>query len=230
MHKYIGIVIIAILIGLTACRKPTHFSDNESLKISFSTDTVTFDTVFTSIGSSTRQLMIYNNNNENLKIGSIRLEQGNQSQFSINVDGQSGYKFSDVEIYSKDSIYVFVRVTINPNDQNDCVMPLKSIEFNFPLYKGGKEVRKIFWETQSSVETLVCLSHKKADTKIEVALDIDANDIRDEIVDIENRVKSRENVKVTYKMIQQHIEKKYGFKVHTAYITEVKRELGLAHV
>ena len=77
------------------------------------------------------------------------------------------------------------------------------------------------------METLVCLSHKKADTKIEVALDIDANDIRDEIVDIENRVKSRENVKVTYKMIQQYIEKKYGFKVHTAYIAEVKRELGL---
>ena len=119
MHKYVGIVIIAILIGFTACRKPTHFSDDESLKISFSTDTVAFDTVFTSIGSSTRQLMIYNNNNENLKINSIRLERGNQSQFSINVDGQSGYKFSDVEIYSKDSIYVFVRVTINPNDQNN---------------------------------------------------------------------------------------------------------------
>ncbi len=56
--------------------------------------------------------------------------------------------------------YLIKEIQINPNDQNDCVMPLKSIEFNFPLYKGGKEVRKIFWETQSSVETLVCLARK----------------------------------------------------------------------
>ena len=56
--------------------------------------------------------------------------------------------------------YLIKEIQINPNDQNDCVMPLKSIEFNFPLYKGGKEVRKIFWETQSSVETLVTLYRK----------------------------------------------------------------------
>lgn len=118
MHKYIGFIILAIFIGFTSCRKPIHFSDDESLKVSFSTDTVTFDTVFTTIGSSTRQLMVFNNNNENLKITSIRLEGGNQSQFSINVDGQSGYNFSDLEIYSKDSIYIFVRVTVNPNDLN----------------------------------------------------------------------------------------------------------------
>lgn len=119
MHKYIWIAIITIIIGFTSCKKSTSFSDDKSLKLSFSTDTVAFDTVFTSIGSSTRQLMIYNDNEENLKISSIRLGGGSQSQFSINVDGQSGYDFSDIEIYAKDSIYVFVRVTINPNDQNN---------------------------------------------------------------------------------------------------------------
>ena len=119
MHKYIGIIILAVFIGFTSCKKPINFSDDERLKVSFSTDTVTFDTVFTTIGSSTRQLMIYNNNDDNLKITSIRLEGGNQSQFSINVDGQSGYEFSDLEIYSKDSIYIFVRVTVNPNNHNN---------------------------------------------------------------------------------------------------------------
>ena len=109
---------LVIFASFASCRKPPKFSDDASLKITFSTDTITFDTVFTTIGSSTRQLMIYNNNNENLKISNIRLEGGNQSQFSINVDGQSGYKFSDLEIYSKDSIYVFVKVTVNPNDLN----------------------------------------------------------------------------------------------------------------
>ena len=33
--------------------------------------------------------------------------------------------------------------------------------------------------------------------------------------------------RVTYKMIKEYIEAKYGFKVHTAYIAEVKRDLGL---
>lgn len=33
--------------------------------------------------------------------------------------------------------------------------------------------------------------------------------------------------RVTYSMIQDYVEEKYGFKVHTAYIAEVKRSLGL---
>lgn len=119
MNKYIGITIIIIFVCFTACRKPVNFSDDPSLKVAFSTDTVAFDTVFTSIGSSTRLLMIYNENNENVKISSIRLEGGNLSPFSINVDGQSSYEFSDLDIYAKDSIFVFIRVTINPNDQNN---------------------------------------------------------------------------------------------------------------
>ncbi|MBR6774983.1 MAG: hypothetical protein IKM23_04650 [Bacteroidales bacterium] len=119
MHKYVWTFITVILICFASCRKQVEFSDNDLLKLSFSSDTVTFDTVFTTIGSSTRQLMIYNNNEDNLKISSIRLEGGNMSQFAINVDGESGYNFSDIEIFAKDSLYVFVRVTINPDNQNN---------------------------------------------------------------------------------------------------------------
>ena len=118
MHKYIWIFILGVILSFASCRKPVNFSDDKSLKVSFSLDTITFDTVFTTLGSSTRHLMVYNNNDENLKISSIRLQNGNQSQFAINVDGEAGYDFSDIEIYAKDSIYIFIRVTINPNDQN----------------------------------------------------------------------------------------------------------------
>ncbi len=118
MHKYIWIFIIAVVSSFASCKKAVNFSDDNSLKVNFSTDTITFDTVFTSIGSSTRHLMVYNNNDENLKISSIRLQNGNLSQFSINVDGVAGYDFSDIEIYAKDSIYIFIRVTVDPNDQN----------------------------------------------------------------------------------------------------------------
>lgn len=118
MHKYVWIIITGILLCFASCQKSVNYNDDNSLKLSFSTDTVTFDTVFTTIGSSTRQLMIYNNNDDNLKISSIRIEGGNLSQFAINVDGESGYNFSDVEIFAKDSIFVFIRVTINPDNQN----------------------------------------------------------------------------------------------------------------
>lgn len=118
-YKYICICLIAWLVVFASCQKKPYFALDNSLKVSFSTDTITFDTVFTSIGSSTRHLMVYNNNEENIKISSLRLQGGNQSQFSINVDGESGYEFSDIEVYSKDSIYIFIRVTINPDNQNN---------------------------------------------------------------------------------------------------------------
>lgn len=119
MHKYIWTIVLVIIISFASCRNPHTFSDDNTLKVEFSNDTITFDTVFTSLGSSTRHLMVYNNNDENLKISSIRLLNGNMSQFTINVDGESGYDFNDVEVFAKDSIYIFIRVTINPNDQNN---------------------------------------------------------------------------------------------------------------
>lgn len=113
------IILLSLTVLTISCRKELKYSDSPSKNISLSTDTIAFDTVFTSIGSSTRVLMIYNDNSENLKINSIRLERGSSSPYSINVDGESGTIFTDKEIYAKDSLYVFVKVTINPNDANN---------------------------------------------------------------------------------------------------------------
>ena len=80
---------------------------------------------------------------------------------------------------------------------------------------------------QVRVETLVQLSYKKPDTHLEVALDFENEGLEQSFADVETRVKSGERAKVDYKAIQDYIEEKYGFKVHMAYIAEVKRELGL---
>lgn len=130
MRKYLIIIILSIIVFAVSCRKEKDFSDSPSKNISLSTDTIAFDTVFTSIGSSTRILMVYNNNSDNLKINSIRLEKGNNSPYSINVDGQSGTVFTDKEIYAKDSLYVFVKVTINPNDENNPFFVQDRLIFN----------------------------------------------------------------------------------------------------
>lgn len=119
MRKLLVFIILALVTLTFSCRKKQVYSDSPSMNISLSTDTIAFDTVFTCVGSSTRTLMIYNKNSENLKINSIRLEKGASSPFSINVDGESGHIFSDKEIYANDSLYIFVKVTINPNDANN---------------------------------------------------------------------------------------------------------------
>ena len=119
MRKLLVVILLSIITLAVSCRKTQTFSDNSSKKIELSADTITFDTVFTCVGSSTRVLMVYNNNSENLKIGSIRLEGGSSSPYSVNVDGVSGTSFNDVEIYGNDSLYVFIKVTINPTDENN---------------------------------------------------------------------------------------------------------------
>lgn len=118
MRKYLTIIILTIFVTTLSCKKKIDFSTDSSLNISLSADTITFDTVFTSIGSSTRTLMIYNNTKENLRINSIQLGEGKSSSYRINVDGQSGYDFSDKEIYSGDSLYIFIKVTIDPTSGN----------------------------------------------------------------------------------------------------------------
>ena len=119
MRKYLVVILLSIIVLAISCRKKQVFSDSPSKNITLSTDTIAFDTVFTYVGSSTQVLMVYNNNSENLKISSIRLARGSSSPYSINVDGQSGTTFTDKEIYGKDSLYVFIKVTIDPNKETE---------------------------------------------------------------------------------------------------------------
>lgn len=78
------------------------------------------------------------------------------------------------------------------------------------------------------VETLVVLSHKKPDGHIGVKVEFGEGEGQISLKEVEKRAEERKpKEKVTYKMIQEYIEKTYGFKVHTAYIAEVKRSLGL---
>jgi hypothetical protein len=92
------------------------FSTNPSYQLSFSRDTLTFDTLFTTVGSTTQAFMIYNKNSKPIKISEIKL--ADNSTFRINVDGVSGHLFTNVEIRANDSLYVFVEVTIDPKDEN----------------------------------------------------------------------------------------------------------------
>ena len=100
------------------------------------------------------------------------------------------------------------------------------------LVRNGYKVKKIqpvdMFPHTNHVETVVLLSHKKPDGHINVKVEFGEGEGK---VPLDNIAKRAERYKpkerVTYKMIKEYIEAKYGFKVHTAYIAEVKRELGL---
>ena len=102
---------------------------------------------------------------------------------------------------------------------------LKSIEFKLPIIE--KEFT-LSLDNDTQNETVVLLSHKKPDGHINVKVEFGEGEGK---VPLDNIAKRAEEYKpkerVTYKMIKEYIEAKYGFKVHTAYIAEVKRDLGL---
>src|SRR5699024_2542719 len=78
------------------------------------------------------------------------------------------------------------------------------------------------------VETVVLLSHKKPDSTISVKVEFGEGEGKVPLDNIAKRAEAyKPKDRVTYKMIKEYIEAKYGFKVHTAYIAEVKRSLGL---
>ena len=82
------------------------------------------------------------------------------------------------------------------------------------------------WTT--GIETVVLLSHKKPDSVINVKVEFGEGEGKIPLDNIEKRAESyKPKERVTYKMIKEYIEAKHGFKVHTAYIAEVKRDLGL---
>ena len=119
----------SILLSMASCRKDVFLTDS-SVKLSFSKDTLTFDTVFTSIGSATRYFKIYNKENKKIKISDIKLAGGVDSHFRINVDGIAGIEAKDVEIAANDSLYIFAAVTVDPNNLANPFVIEDSILFN----------------------------------------------------------------------------------------------------
>ena len=95
-------------------------------------------------------------------------------------------------------------------------------------YKAKEAVGFDMFPATEHVETVVLLSHKKADSYIHIDVEFGEGEGKIPVDSIAKRAEAyKPKEKVTYKMIKEYIEAKYSFKVHTAYIAEVKRNLGL---
>lgn len=121
MYRYL-IVLSLIVITLFACRREENFITNSDAALKFSVDTLRFDTVFTTIGSATRFVKVYNTHSQPIQISKISVESGDDTFFRFNVDGIPTNVAEGVEIAANDSLYIFGEVTVDP-DQDITASP-----------------------------------------------------------------------------------------------------------
>jgi hypothetical protein len=128
--KILSLVLIISLILIGACRKDS-FIDSPDARVTITVDTLKYDTVFSTAGSVTQSFKIKNENNQKLRISSIKLMGGQSSAYKINIDGTVGPEASNLEINANDSLYVFVQVNINPNAANLPFIVRDSIQVSY---------------------------------------------------------------------------------------------------
>lgn len=115
-------IFVAVL--LAACTDDDSFTTSRSATLSFSQDTVSLDTVFSTVPSSTHTFWVHNNGSDGLRLNTVRLERGNQTGFRVNVDGtyldnSAGSIANSLEVRKGDSLRVFVELTSRLNDADE---------------------------------------------------------------------------------------------------------------
>lgn len=109
MKNILGLLIFCSIAIFSSCHKDPDIKGS-AVNLQFSSDTIYLDTVFTTVGSSTYTLKVFNPENEIVEIDNIRLEK-NTGYYRININGASGNSANDVQILPKDSIYIFIEIS-----------------------------------------------------------------------------------------------------------------------
>jgi len=161
---------IAIIAGLlTACTDSDSFTVSTGARLSFSEDTIRFDTLFSTVPSATQTFWVHNESSDGIRIQTARLERNNQSGYRVNVDGTYLDPVgSDFEVRKGDSILVFVEVTTRENRSEDPQL----VEDNliFTLESGVEQrvnLRTYSWDAQKLTDLVI-----RQDTVIESRLPI----------------------------------------------------------
>lgn len=120
--SWIITMFLFVVALISSCSDDDSFTPSQQNLLTFSTDTVKLDTVFSNVPTPTKTFWVFNHSGDGIRCVNVRLERGNQTGFRVNVDGTylgeaSGFQASNVEIRNKDSIRVFVELTSPLNYQ-----------------------------------------------------------------------------------------------------------------
>lgn len=127
--------IVILLTLLSACRKGERITTDPSAMLSFEKDSILFDTIFTSTGSIIKRIKIYNRNRNAINIEEIKLTGADGSPFSININGTVALERKNIIINGKDSISLYIKVTINPNSKDLAFL----IQDSISIYSNGNK-------------------------------------------------------------------------------------------
>ena len=127
MKKNLAFILVSVITLCLASCMDEKFSSSPSKNITIQTDTVDYNTIFTTIKQQTSVIKIYNRNKEALTISYIKIAGGDSSPFKMTVNGQKGQQFNNIDIFSKDIIYVFVEMTLGANGTDAPVLVSDSI-------------------------------------------------------------------------------------------------------
>lgn len=140
--KHIKTILIGLLVALASCSDNDSFTTSPYNLLTFGQDTLSLDTVFSTIPSPHKILMVRNNSGDGIRITNTRLQNGNQTGFRVNVNGTYlsealGYQVNDMELRDGDSLRVFVELTSANNHDN--VPKLVSDNLVFTLESGVRQ-------------------------------------------------------------------------------------------
>ncbi len=163
VNKLIAPIILIVLI-ISCQPQEEKFTSDSSARLRFSTDTIFFDTLFTSLGSVTKRFRVYNDAENAINISNISLGEGALSEYSIFVNGIGGPEINNVRILGEDSILVLAEVTIDPQDDN---LPfLVTDQINFLTNGNDQKVDLVSWGQDANFlrdSVLVCNTTWTAD-------------------------------------------------------------------
>ena len=160
--KRIFLYLIILYIGmLTACSDNDSFTTSRSNLLTFSVDTVKMDTVFSTVASSTYTFWVYNYSGDGIRLNTVRLQNGNQTGFRVNVDGSYldnmlGSVVTDLEVRKGDSIRVFVELTAAETRQTD--PQLIEDDLVFSLESGAEQkvhLRSYAWDAMQVKDLVI---------------------------------------------------------------------------
>ncbi len=171
------------------------------MRLSFSSDTVTFDTIFTAMATPTQYVKVYNNYDEPILIDAVSVDGPYANRFRLNVDGDTNRVVRNVEIAAHDSIFIFVQAVINPNDNTNPFLVPADILFS---YNNKQQRLPIVAYGRNAVYHLPTYTHNLYQLYVNRRGQIDTLWIPFSIIDCNNWDHSRPHVIVGYAVVNSN--------------------------
>lgn len=131
MKQILNILLISFLLGaLYSCQKEEYIT-SPKFNLTYSIDTIKFDTIFSEKGSITRSFKVFNPHKGIITINKISIPQQNSLEYFINVNGQSAKIIENIDIAPGDSLFVFVQAKLNKNNVDTAILHMDSLVFEY---------------------------------------------------------------------------------------------------